>query len=96
MKCECRKEIEARLLARFIENNPGTENHRVSLKGYTLIFGDGTLKEAPFMPFVTSHLVTAPKTGNARERKQETNMLFNYCPFCGISLKDNTQTKAVP
>lgn len=84
MQCECRKEIEARLLARFKEQNPSSANHKVRLTGYTMLFGSDHLEERAAGLFIANHDVTA-KNGNVRNRRIEQSMLFNYCPFCGKS-----------
>lgn len=79
--CECRKDIEEKLLARFIEKSPSASNHEVSLKGYAIVIGE-TLSSRPFMPatLMADHPL---KKGGLKRKTEEIKMLFTYCPFCG-------------
>lgn len=84
MNCQCKKDIEARLLEGFKEENPSRENHTVELKGYALVFGK-TVELKPFMSIETTYAVTS-KNGNVRIKKGEQKMLFSHCPFCGTAI----------
>jgi hypothetical protein len=79
--CDCRKEIEGKLLERFKEQAPEAKGHSLTLKGYALIFGD-TLKEKGFMELETEAEFPTKK-GGIRKKKTRQNLIFTFCPFCG-------------
>lgn len=79
--CDCRSEIEERLLDRFAEQYSGTD-HRLELKGYGLIIDGGEMKSKGCMPIEASYMHTF-KNGNEKRKKVSQSMFFNYCPFCG-------------
>lgn len=79
--CDCRKDIETRLLERFAEQNQGTD-HRVELGGYAFVIDGNLMKEKGCMPIEGSYLHTF-KNGNVKRKKVSQSMCFNYCPFCG-------------
>lgn len=80
--CDCRKNIEEKLLSGFKTQAPEATNHSVSLAGYVLIFG-ATLEEKGCMPIETSADFPLKK-GGSKPKKSRTNMIFTYCPFCGV------------
>lgn len=82
MTCECKKDLEAKLLDRFKENSPEASKHEVNLQGYTLILGD-KLEQKGFMPIEATALFPLKK-GGSKEKKLKQNMVFKFCPFCGI------------
>lgn len=83
--CNCRTDIEERLLTRIKERFPDSKDHQVELGGYTFILGE-TLSLKPAMPIIGSHVTTA-KSGKKTVKKIKENMIANFCPFCGQSLK---------
>jgi len=83
MTCTCRKEITEKLLARFKEQSPEATGHTVSLSGYTLVFGGNTLAEKGYMPIAATASFPLKK-GGFKEKKKPQNMVFTYCPFCGV------------
>ena len=80
--CDCKKDIEAKLLERFVEQTPAAEGHKVKLQGYGLIFG-AAASERAYMPIeaTASHLL---KKGGMKSKTTKQNMFFNFCPFCGV------------
>lgn len=82
--CECKKEMEDKLLANFKEKAPGATGHAVELKGYTFTMhrGSNTLNEHPVMPLEASAQFTL-KNGNTKMRRFKEKVLVNFCPFCG-------------
>lgn len=80
--CNCRQEIEKKLLKKFQEESPEAKEHSVELMGYALIFGD-TLKLKGCMPI--KQLAQFPlKKGGFKKKEVKLNMMFTYCPFCGV------------
>lgn len=89
--CDCRQDIENRLLGKFKEQKEG-ENHKVEMSGYAFIVNnDGSVTMKGCMQVEMTYLHTFKK-GNKRVKKLTQNMLFNYCPFCG---EKYPQTKSV-
>jgi hypothetical protein len=82
MACECKKDIEEKLLTRFKERSPEANLHEVSLQGYTLIIGD-KLESKGYMPIQTEASFPLRK-GGFKTKKQTQNMVFTFCPFCGV------------
>lgn len=79
--CDCKKDIEDKLLERFVEQNPGTD-HRVELGGYGMVIEGNLMKEKGCMSIEGSYMHTF-KNGNTKRKKVSQSMFFNYCPFCG-------------
>lgn len=79
--CECRKNIEEKLLAQLKAQAPNFSNHEVSLDGYGIVIGE-KLSARPFMPatFRADHPL---KKGGLKTKTARVNMFFNFCPFCG-------------
>lgn len=82
MTCTCRKDITEKLLDRFKEQSPEARDHEVDLQGYTMIIGDKLVTKG-YMPIKA--VASFPlKKGGFKEKKQTQNMIFTYCPFCGV------------
>lgn len=83
-KCNCKSEIEAKLLERFKTQQPDASQHKVTLKGYG--FGveekSGALVVRGFIPYEAFALVPLKK-GGSKPKKTMGNMFFSYCPYCG-------------
>lgn len=84
--CNCRQTIEAKLLDRFKLSATDASNHGVELQGYALLFVDDGVISKPVMPYKTSAIYPLKK-GGTKLKSATANMIFNYCPFCGVSLK---------
>lgn len=83
MTCECKQDIEKRLLERFKGQEPDAKDHGVELSGYTFVIIGNKMESRGYMPI---H-VTAEhplKKGGFKYKKQTQNMVFTYCPFCGV------------
>lgn len=81
MACNCKTEIEHKLLTRFKELSPEARAHEVSLTGYALILGDkleqkGCMKIEAVADFPL-------RKGGMKRKTQLQNMVFTFCPFCG-------------
>jgi hypothetical protein len=80
--CECREKLEGKLLDRFKEQKPEGKSHRVRLNGYALIFGQ-QVQQKGCMP-IECTAVYPLKKGGEKEKTEKQNMIFTYCPFCGV------------
>ena len=79
--CNCKKEIEKKLIERYRETAPEASGHEAELTGYTLIIGD-ELKTKGCMP-IKLRAKFPLKKGGDKERTSTQNMIFTFCPFCG-------------
>ena len=84
--CNCRKDIEAKLLERFKLSAPDASDHGVELQGYALVIETAGLFSKPVMPYKTSAIYPLKK-GGTKLKSVTGNMILNYCPFCGASLE---------
>lgn len=80
--CECRPELEAKLLARFIANEPTAKNHSVRLVGYGFTLTDNKMQVRGCMP-IEADAEYPLKKGGHKSKTQRSSMFFSYCPFCG-------------
>jgi len=85
--CECKKDIEAKLLERFKQHTPEAKDHDVELKGYGVSISNLDLKLCAFMPI--EYIAKYPMKGGVlhKERKTKSTMHFNFFPFCGESFE---------
>lgn len=81
MACNCKNDLEEKLLTRFREMSPEAVGHEVSLTGYTFIIGDKleykgcmNIEAAADFPL---------RKGGFKRKTQSQNMIFTFCPFCG-------------
>lgn len=86
MGCDCRSRIEEKLLDRFKEKSPTAQNHELSLDGYCLGVIGNSLVSMPAMPvkMVADHPL---KKGGFKKKTEMGNMIFSYCPFCGMKIE---------
>lgn len=82
MACTCKKDLEEKLLTRFKEMTPEASGHEASLNGYALIFGE-KLEQKGYMTLSTEAAFPLKK-GGTKNKKQTQNMIFTFCPFCGV------------
>ena len=86
MNCDCRKELNDKLTARFKEMEPTATSHKVELQGYGIgITPEGGCVSRPFMEYKTFANVPLKK-GGTKPKKTSGNMFFSYCPFCGVKI----------
>jgi len=79
--CNCRTDLEARLLERFKEAEPLATGHEVKLTGYAFIFGK-QLRMVGVMPI--EQTADFPlKKGGTKRKSVKCSMQFTHCPFCG-------------
>lgn len=80
--CNCKKQLEEKLLDSFVKKNPEAKDHSVRLCGYTLVIAEEGLIQKGCMQFET--VASYPlKKGGYKEKTSKSNFIFSYCPFCG-------------
>ncbi|TQL83106.1 hypothetical protein [Delftia sp. HK171] len=84
--CDCRRKTEERLLARFKEQAPQARKHQVRLGGYGFVMTGNVLETKPYMPINAEAEHLTKTTGLWKTKKTTQNLMFNFCPFCGVSL----------
>lgn len=82
MACDCHKDVKEKLLVRFKEYAPEAKNHSAAMQGYTIILGD-KLEEKGYMP-VKCDAEYPLKKGGFKGKTITQNMVFTFCPFCGV------------
>jgi hypothetical protein len=87
--CECRKEIEAKLLDQFKAQAPEATGHTVSLDGYGWNLNTGGESQATRYEAIAVYPL---KKGGAKSKTIRGNMVFNFCPFCGVARKTTKDT----
>lgn len=80
--CECRKTIEEKLKARFVEQHPEADKHEAILTGYALLFGE-TITEKGCMGAELKAEYPLKK-GGSKQKTIKHSMIFTFCPFCGV------------
>lgn len=92
MTCNCKSEIEAKLLESFKAGRPDAQGHKAVLEGYGFAVVDNVLTLRPFMPIKYGAGHASKKSGLERWRNEKGFMQFSFCPFCGtrIATKENT------
>ena len=88
MACNCKKDIEKRVTDRYAQDLIDSKDVSASLTGYAFTF-DAGVSMKPYMPIEVSHTKSS-KAGVDRKRTEKVSMFFNFCPFCGVSLKPAT------
>lgn len=85
--CNCKADIEAKLLERFKETTPTGTGHDAKLIGYAFGIVGNKMVLRPSTTYETSS-VQPLKNGGTRLRKSRGIMVFSFCPYCGVSLKE--------
>lgn len=83
--CTCHRDIEAKLLEKFKAAETKGEDHRVRLVGYGFTFSGGI---SIAMPIEYTARYPVKSTGGAKYRTKRQNMVFNFCPFCGVRVRE--------
>ncbi|NOR69999.1 MAG: hypothetical protein GQ532_09965 [Methylomarinum sp.] len=82
MNCNCISEVTARLKSHLVENpqfkKPVVD---VQLSEVAMLFGKGDLKSCTY----TTLLITL----EGQKKKNKTDILHSFCPFCGVKIEDN-------
>lgn len=86
MACHCKDDIEKRLTVHYADKLPKSKEVSAALMGYGLYISEKGCEEKPHMSVEVRHTTTS-KAGVERRKTEKANMTFNFCPFCGTSLK---------
>lgn len=84
MTCNCKSELEAKILEQFKKKAPDATDHRVYLKGYGLALIGNTMMLRGSMPVESIARFTL-KNGGTKEKTLKQSMFYSYCPFCGAN-----------
>jgi hypothetical protein len=87
MTCECKRDIEQKLLERFVDQTPG-RGHKVELQGYGFAVVGNTMIVMPSTSYEAVALVPLKK-GGEKSKKITGLMAFTFCPFCGVRVRDD-------
>ena len=93
MKCDCKSDIEAKLLERFKSQAPDGQNHAVALGGYGLCLEGNKMSYRPYVEVSTSADMPK-KSGGWTLKRSKMNMFFRFCPFCGAPVADQPKEAA--
>lgn len=86
--CNCKADIEAKLLERHIQQTPDDRKHEARLEGYGFGIIGNTMVVRPYMPFKLKAEHTF-KNGNVKTQTKTGSMHFSFCPFCGVKIGDD-------
>lgn len=82
MTCNCKSDIEAKLLEALKNMVPG-RNHEAVLQGYGINLSGPV---ATVRPFMMAHGYVEPERkagGYSARRTIKQTVVFTFCPFCG-------------
>lgn len=83
MKCNCKQELETKLLGNFKANHPEALGHELSLQGYGFVIVGNQMDSRGCME-IQSTAEYPLKKGGTKERTIKQSMFFSFCPFCGV------------
>lgn len=81
--CNCKKDIEAKLLARFKESAPEASDHGLESKGYAFVITDDVFEQKGCMEIKATANYPMKKGGH-KLKSISQSMIFTFCPFCGV------------
>lgn len=88
-QCNCNKiyldKVREHILAKAPE---GSERLDISIPQYKFMLSENGVKHMPAMD-VSGEYFAPKKAGGFKRVKVGTFISCNYCPFCGVSLKDS-------
>ena len=87
MKCDCRDNIEQKVLENFKTQNPDAQDVCVSMGGYGFQLVGNGMRMLQMMPCKITYTNTVKKTGQQRTKQQTMNITGSYCMFCGKQVK---------
>ena len=86
MQCECRKDLEQKMLENFKRQNPDAQDVSVSMAGYAFQLVGNGMRMVNVMPCKIIYKNTVKRTGQQKDRQKTINIAGNYCMFCGQKL----------
>ncbi len=84
MPCECKTDIEQKLLARFKEQAPEAAEHETELMGYSIALDSEMNMSQKGCMTIEAKAVFPLRKGGTKARKINQTMFFTFCPFCGV------------
>lgn len=88
-QCNCNKIYLDKVREHINANAPeGSERLDISMPQYKFAFTEKGLKDLAVMD-VKGEYFAPKKAGGFKRVKVDTYITCNYCPFCGVSLKDS-------
>jgi hypothetical protein len=88
--CDCLKQLESRLKNKFMQENPeATINESYFINSAWIQRNIKNGKTIMPLELTASHLIKytiQSEKGKSLTRKNETNVCFRYCPFCGETI----------
>lgn len=81
--CNCRQELEAKLLELAKEQLPESTGHSVEIEGYVFGLKGNTIFSCQALTVAIKHTVTSKKTGFQKQKVEKQKMVARYCMFCG-------------
>ncbi|MFW1748874.1 hypothetical protein ACG9XW_22145 [Acinetobacter guillouiae] len=93
MTCNCKETLTEKLLSNAKRNLPESNNHEITLTGYTTVINKETLDLScrGFMNIEIRHKAINRKTGNSIAKKIKEPLIFKHCPWCGVAYKEPQQ-----
>lgn len=89
MACNCKNELEAKMVEVLKVEHPEAENHQASLdSGYAFTISENSMRMVGKFQFENAITVTT-KNGVKRTQKPKCGMFFTYCPFCGVKYNED-------
>ena len=89
IQCNCNKIYLDKVREHINANAPeGSERLDISMPQYKFAFTEKGLKDLAVMD-VKGEYFAPKKAGGFKRVKVDTYITCNYCPFCGVSLKDS-------
>lgn len=80
--CNCKKEMETKLLETIKKQRPDAALLKVELGGYSVIISGNKMDYRPTTPINISYLHTF-KNGSQKTKKETMPFALKHCPFCG-------------
>jgi len=80
--CDCKKEMEAKLLETVQAQRPEAQQLKVELDGYGFMLTGNELSHRPVMPIKIEYMHIL-KNGNVKKKKETISFALKHCPFCG-------------
>ncbi|WP_216078022.1 hypothetical protein [Acinetobacter sp. Ac_5812] len=62
----------------------------MEIENYAFVFNkhDNGMTLKGYLPVAIHHKIIVKKTGLPKIKKEKTSLLFSYCPFCGVDLRE--------
>lgn len=81
--CECKKDLEEKLVDRFKQKHPEATEHHAELTGYAIGIDGNSMFLVGVMPIALTANYPMKKGTAYKQKTTKQMMHFNFCPFCG-------------